>query len=283
MAKKKFNLDTTVEDVKSRSFNHVPIGNQLQNTVKEHIVILPELEFFIRKLNASEYHLLSEDIRQNGCKEAIKLWRRENDFVIVDGHHRFQICKELGIEFKTESLEFSSLDEVKIYMAKLQLGRRNLTVQETSYLRGMQYSFAKKGIGESNQKEGNTRDLLASEYGVSSATISRDFLVYQAVEKLPLAYKQDFLNGDSFLQKQDLEYLAKNDCDVLTFLKNKEKGEEKETKIVETKPSKEVEVKNNYVSSFSSRFLKTFEKSTQEEKLIYKQQLLDLLKKIEEI
>lgn len=289
MAKKKFNLSSTVETVKTPSINNqVPAGNQLQNTVKENIKILTELEYFIRKLNSSEYHLLSNDIQKNGCKEPIKLWRRENDFVIVDGHHRFQICHALGIDFQTESLDFQSIDEVKSYMAKLQLGRRNLTAQENAYLRGMQYSFAKKGIGQSNEKEGSTRDLLAEEYGVSSATISRDFLTYQAVEKLPIKYKQLFLDGDSFLQKQDLEFIAKNDLDIEAFISYREQGNslqnfQKKDEKIEGKKEENKTEKKHYISSFSSRFIKDFQKANLSEKTAYKQQLLELIKTLDEL
>ncbi len=288
MAKKKFDIFNTVETVKAPSINQVPAGNRLIDAVKENIKILPELEYFIRKLNSPEYHLLLTDIQKNGCKEPIKLWRRENDFVIVDGHHRFQICQELGIDFKTESIEFNSIEDVKSYMAKVQLGRRNLTAQENAYLRGMQYDFAKKGVGQYNKKEGNTRDLLAEEYGVSSATISRDFWTYQAVEKLPVEHKQLFLEGDSFLQKQDLEFIAKNELDIETFLNYREQGnslqnfQKKDEKQGEIQKEKQKE-KKHYFSSFSSRFIKDFQKANSSEKQVYKQQLLELIKSLDEV
>ena len=53
MAKKKFDISNTVETVKVPSINQVPAGSRLQNTVKENIKILTELEYFIRKLNPS--------------------------------------------------------------------------------------------------------------------------------------------------------------------------------------------------------------------------------------
>ncbi len=285
MAKKKFNISSTVETVsKVNSISSIPIGNKIQNSVRDNIVILEDLEYFIRKLSPSEYALLEKDIQDNGCKEPIKLWRRSSDFVIVDGHHRYKICTDHGIDFKTEALEFISVEDVKVYMAKLQLGRRNLTAQEVAYLRGMQYALNKTSVGKNTSEGGSTRNRLASEYGVSPATISRDYLTYKAVEKLPFNYRSQFLEGESFLQKQDLELLAKTDIDVNAFLSFRESGktlkeflelnQDSSDDVVEEKIKVE---KKNYISSFSTRFMKDFNKADDNQKKIYREQLLELL------
>lgn len=182
-------------------------------SVKENIKVLPELETFIRKLTPSEYKLLKEDIAQNGCKDAIILWERDEEFIIIDGHNRYRICTELGVEFQYELKKFASIDEVKDYMSRLQLARRNLTAQEVSYLRGLQYSIKKKAKGGDNKgSKLSTKDALAEEFGVSARTIINDYNHYLGVERLPVEEKLKYLAGESELSKSKIELLGKDNA-----------------------------------------------------------------------
>ncbi|MEH0153142.1 ParB/RepB/Spo0J family partition protein [Limibacter armeniacum] len=300
MAKKKFNTSNLVSEVGSAASNitgkfspspSVPTGDRIEKAVRDNIKILPELEFFIRKLGESEYNLLKEDISKNGCKESIKLWRREDDFVIVDGHHRYQICQELGIDFKTESLDFASIEDVKIFMAKLQLGRRNLTPQESSYLRGMQYGLSRKTAGgiQEDSGQGRTRTLLAQEYGVSEATIMRDYKLYRGLEKVGEAIKQDYLSGDSFLRKMHIEYIAVEELlDVQRFIYFIERGGSLEeykaqsqhgTQQIQTAPNGS-KSKPSYFEAFASKFDKELKVADTERKQEMKHMLQRMLEKI---
>lgn len=49
------------------------------------------------------------------------------EYVLIDGHNRFRICKEHNINFDTVEYDFRDSDEVKLWILKNQLGRRNLT------------------------------------------------------------------------------------------------------------------------------------------------------------
>lgn len=260
---------------------NIVLNTALYPHIKYEIEVLPELEFFIRKQTKSEYQLLKNSIKTHGCKEPLKLWKHGGVNVLVDGHHRLHSCYALDMDFSFEFLFFNSIEEVKMYMAKNQLGRRNLKTQEVSYLRGMQYDFVKKGVGESNEKEGNTRDILAKEYGVSSATISRDFITYQALEKLPLEEKQDYLQGTSFLQKKDIDFIGKHDVDVklvLSFLKN---GLSLEDVILHYFPT-QVITKKTKIDRLSFQLEKEIKEATFSQKQIYKKQLLALIQLIDE-
>jgi ParB-like chromosome segregation protein Spo0J len=67
----------------------------------------------------------------------------EAAYVLVDGHNRYNICSELGINFNVQLVPFDSIKEAKEYMIDLQLGRRNLNPQQASYLRGLRYQTEK--------------------------------------------------------------------------------------------------------------------------------------------
>jgi DNA-binding XRE family transcriptional regulator len=70
-----------------------------------------------------------------------------------------------------------------------QLGRRNLTPEQTSYLRGKRYNLEKLRVGRPLDKLDqndpiSTADRLADEYKVSAPTIKRDGQFAEAVDTL---------------------------------------------------------------------------------------------------
>ncbi|MEH0152920.1 ParB N-terminal domain-containing protein [Limibacter armeniacum] len=206
--------------VKDKFGSRSALADQMKDVVRENIKILPELQKFIRPLNEQEYNLLKLGISKDGCKEPLKLWRQGDDYIIVDGHHRYQICSELGVEFKYELLELADISAVKQYMIRLQMGRRNLTAQEVSYFRGVQYNLLKDGHGGGRVVGGNkkTSEILAEEFHVGEKTIRRDAVIATGVDSLPEDERILYLSGESYLKKQDVEYIGKmqpEDLDVL--------------------------------------------------------------------
>ena len=93
------------------------------------------------ELGQLEQNLLNEGWRDN---EAVILW----DGYIIDGHHRYKLCKKHNIKFKTIEKSFENKDQVKLWMIDNQRGRRNLTD-------GWKYelSLAKKNILEAIGRE----------------------------------------------------------------------------------------------------------------------------------
>lgn len=73
-------------------------------------------------LTNDEIEKLRSDIVANGCLDTIKVWCG----MIVDGHHRYDICQEYGIEFKIQEMEFADRDEALVWALQNQLARRNL-------------------------------------------------------------------------------------------------------------------------------------------------------------
>jgi len=83
----------------------------------------------IPPLSADELLNLEQSILAEGCRDAIQTW---NGF-IVDGHNRYSICSRLNLPFKVEEKEFSSRNDVCIWMIQNQFARRNLS----NYVRGV--------------------------------------------------------------------------------------------------------------------------------------------------
>ncbi|MCP1386563.1 hypothetical protein [Runella salmonicolor] len=128
--------------------------------IKKQIQILPELEQLIPPLLPDELHQLEQNILREGCREALLIWQTTEEiiapeskgiaaiYVLIDGHNRYSICSKHGIDFKIHLVDFKSLYDVRQYMIDNQLGRRNLTPEQISYLRGMKYLTEKKEKGK---------------------------------------------------------------------------------------------------------------------------------------
>jgi hypothetical protein len=93
-------------------------------------------------------------------------------------------------------MAFASQEEAINWMIATQLGRRNLTPKQKSYLRGKRCNLEKKAVPNPDgvnqysevvpQSEGQpeTAERLAEEYGVSPKTIERDAAFADAVDTL---------------------------------------------------------------------------------------------------
>lgn len=93
---------------------------------KPMIAIDSEFESLIPPLSTDEYERLEKSLVINGWqdwREPIITWNG----TIIDGHNRYHICDEHGIEFKTTEREFASRDAAKIWIIENQFGRRNLS------------------------------------------------------------------------------------------------------------------------------------------------------------
>ena len=91
---------------------------------KQMILINEEFKKLIPPLSLEELNQLEENILKEGCRDAIVVW----DSYIVDGHNRYGICTEHGIEFKTVEKEFSTKEEAIEWIILNQFGRRNLSM-----------------------------------------------------------------------------------------------------------------------------------------------------------
>jgi hypothetical protein len=102
-----------------------------------------------------------------------------------------QTCRRHGLAFTVHEMAFASQDEAINWMIATQLGRRNLTPEQKSYLRGKRYNLEKRQDGgHGDQKSDHQNDgpkaavRLAQEYGVGPATIERDGEFADAVATL---------------------------------------------------------------------------------------------------
>src|SRR6056297_1957130 len=101
--------------------------------------IREDFKKLIPPLTSEEYKQLEENIIEEGCRDALVTWNG----LILDGHNRYKICTEHGINFDVYEMDFDSEEEAKDWMDKNQLGRRNLTPDQRRVIIGRRYNREK--------------------------------------------------------------------------------------------------------------------------------------------
>jgi DNA modification methylase len=94
------------------------------------IVIREEFKKLIPALTAEEYKQLEANILSEGIRDPLVLWKG----YLVDGHNRYAIATEHGLDYKTVNKDFKDSNEVKEWMILNQFGRRNLSNYQRSVL-----------------------------------------------------------------------------------------------------------------------------------------------------
>jgi hypothetical protein len=91
-----------------------------------------EFEARIAPLSPEEYDQLRKNIRREGCRDALRVWGT----LLLDGHNRYHICKELGIDYGTTPIMLENRKEALLWIDQNQLGRRNLTDDQRAIVAG---------------------------------------------------------------------------------------------------------------------------------------------------
>lgn len=203
--------------------------------IKKEIQILPELKALIPPLSNEEFTQLAENIKKDGCREAILIWETKKIkvesntvtpdatvYILIDGHNRFEICTKFSLDYKIHIVNYENLDQVKDFMIDNQLGRRNISPEQASYLRGLKYNAEKKNRGQYSREmqsgqnvhfdekvSKKTAQKLAEQYNVNEKTIRRDADYADGIGLLPTELKQEVLAGRSNFSRAEIIELGK--------------------------------------------------------------------------
>jgi hypothetical protein len=164
---------------------------------------VPAFADLLPPLSDEQYAALEADILQNGCYSPIIV--NENT-VIIDGYHRYEICEKHGIPYRMAVFAFEDDLEAQRWALDTQKARRNLSVWELG-----QIALKLKPELEAKAKEtqGERTDLyLNSDKGDSghdttqiladTADVGRDTMnkIIQIDERAPTPVKDALDNGD---------------------------------------------------------------------------------------
>ncbi|WP_341731876.1 hypothetical protein [Microcoleus sp. EPA2] len=115
------------------------------SSVAEELRIDSEFQSLIPPLSKGEKAALQASILEEGCLNPLVVWAEKK--LLIDGHNRYSICTAHSIPYQTVEMSFDSRNAVKVWMIGNQLGRRNLTPESVSYLRGTWYELTKQSHG----------------------------------------------------------------------------------------------------------------------------------------
>ncbi len=88
------------------------------------IVVNEELKAYIDPLTPEEYAALERSLLAEGCRDALVLWGE----LLIDGHNRYEICRQHGLPFQTvQSQLFKDIEDVHLWMIDQHLGRRSVS------------------------------------------------------------------------------------------------------------------------------------------------------------
>jgi hypothetical protein len=163
----------------------------------------PAFAGLLPPLSDEQCAALEADILQNGCYSPIIV---NEDTVIIDGHHRYEICEKHGIPYRMAVFAFEDDLEAQRWALDTQKARRNLSAWELG-----QIALKLKPELEAKAKEtqGERTDLyLNSDKGDSghdttqiladTADVGRDTMnkIIQIDERAPAPVKDALDNGD---------------------------------------------------------------------------------------
>ena len=177
------------------------------------LTIDPEFRDLLGPLRDDERSRLRESLIADGPSEPIIVWAN-HDNTIVDGHNRYDICVEEGIDFKVKALTFQDRHEVLRWIRDRQLGRRNLTEAKRTYLIGLDYLDAKQPVGKPVDSNLATvaklapRQEIAEKHDVSERTVHNSAKFAEAVDAAPAAVKALVLNEEVTASTKALQDLA---------------------------------------------------------------------------
>lgn len=127
-----------------------------------------EFQKLIPPLTDDEYRQLEENCIKEGIREAILVWDRGDDLVIVDGHNRYKIAREHNLKWSHKVMNFESREDAMLWMIDNQLGKRNLPKYDKTILNlRKQEILSKKSkeISLSNLKRGNSEGQKSDARG----------------------------------------------------------------------------------------------------------------------
>ena len=95
-------------------------------------------------LRDDERALLEQSVLAEGIRDPLVVWNRDGEYVLLDGHHRFQLAQKHGLDFSTVEMEFADESEAVQWVLRNQLARRNLSDEQRTLIIGRLYNQVKR-------------------------------------------------------------------------------------------------------------------------------------------
>lgn len=159
-----------------------------------NITINKEYENLVPPLSDSEFQALKKSIKIKGMYMPIVI----SHGIVLDGHHRFKICKELGIEIKTITRDFDNKLDEKEFVIISNLRRRQLNDWQKVGLgeellkieseRAKKREYSGKTLPPNGGK-GEATEIVSKEIGMSQRQFERGIAVKKQLREKPKEFQ----------------------------------------------------------------------------------------------
>jgi len=200
----------------------------------DKLKINPEYERLVPALSTSDYETLRDSLDKFGFREAYPVVINKNN-EILDGHHRYKICKEIGLtEIPVQIEEFENKLDEKEWVIRTNIARRQLNTAQKGELflvileierekakkrinegrkiggltagRGRpkdEDSSPMETIGELSKEKGEAVEIAAKKVGINKGTGYQVLKIKKAAEEHDEVKKswQDAVNGKKSVAK----------------------------------------------------------------------------------
>ena len=143
--------------------------------------IEPEFQSLVPALSPDERAALEDSLKAEGCRDALVVWAGQG--VLLDGHNRYAICQEHGIDFRVEEIPLASRDHAIVWIVRNQIGRRNVSqfAKDELVINALKPALVR--IGLNRMKEASSNEVVK---GVSQCDIplEDDLLRHKTDEEL---------------------------------------------------------------------------------------------------
>ena len=204
-----------------------------------NLKILPEIEENLFPLQPEELKFLEESILAEGVRDALVVWPKDGELILVDGHNRYKIAQKYDIPFQVVEKQFSDLDEVLEWIDFNQLGRRNLTDEQRTCILGKIYERRKKRHGGDRVSA-----TYVQEQGVKFTPWSGSHATAKEIAEIANVTEKTVRNAAEFAKV--VEEIKEDSCEVADRIL---KGEIKDAKsMIPTLKKKYSEIFNEVIN-----------------------------------
>lgn len=180
------------------------------------------LEAVIPRLSNDELDRLEKSVLKEGIRDALCVWHKDNDYILIDGHNRYSFAEKHDLEFQVKSYEFESELDAIDWMIQNQLGKRNLNDLQKDMLIGQRQENEKKRRGTNNQYASKsekrqsgafqkTAQKIADDLGVSTRTVERAGAFFRGMNKITDEnLKQEILKGETNITRTRIRNIGKD-------------------------------------------------------------------------
>lgn len=163
--------------------------------MNEELKINPVFRDKIPPLTEEEFKKLEENIVSDGVvRDPLVTWNG----TIIDGHNRWKIIlKHPEIPYTVKEMDFADEWAAIAWMCGNQLGRRNVSDEQKTYLLGKLYEARKNTYGASDGFRGNQHtELVSAQNGhIAKPRISEQIAKEQGVGKETVKRAEHFANS----------------------------------------------------------------------------------------